>query len=64
MDPWEYSFSTVAAAELYGNNGASVEDMSARLGHRSIATTATYLARLEGEAGHGWNGVGTALGVE
>ena len=48
MDPWEYSFSTVAAVELYGNNGASIEDMSALLGHANIATTARYLARMEG----------------
>jgi len=51
MDPWENSFSTVAAVELYGNNGASIEDVSALLGHRSIATTATYLARVEDK---GW----------
>ena len=57
------SFSTVAAVELYGNNGASIEDMSALLGHASIATTATYLARMEGEEDNGWEGVATALGV-
>ena len=48
MDPWEYSFSTVAAVELYGNNGASIEDVGALLGHASIATMARYLARMEG----------------
>jgi len=48
MDPWEYSFSTVAAMELYGNNAASIEDMSALLVHANIATTARYLARMEG----------------
>ena len=48
MDPWEYSFSTVAAMELYGNNAASNEDMSDLLGHVSIATMARYLARMEG----------------
>ena len=31
--------------------------------HRSIATTATYLARMEGEEDNGWEGVATALGV-
>ena len=36
---------------------------SASLGHRSIATTATYLARMEGEEDNGWEGVATALGV-
>ena len=45
MDPWENSFSTVAAVELYGNNGNSIEDVGALLGHASIATTAHKLAR-------------------
>ena len=58
------SFSTVAAVELYGNNGNSIEDVGALLGHTSIATTARYLARMEGEADHGWDGVAVALGVE
>ena len=52
------------AAKLRRNNGASIEDVSALLGHRSIATTATYLARMEGEEDKGWEGVATALGVE
>ena len=63
MFPWETSLSTVATPELYKNNGASIEDVSALLGHRSIATTATYLARMEGEEDNGWEGVATALGV-
>ena len=63
MLPWENSFSTVATVELYGNNGASIEGVSALLSHRSIATTATYLARMEGEEDKGWEGVATALGV-
>ena len=63
MFPWENSFSTVAAVELYGNNGASIEDMSALLGHANIATTARYLARTEGEKDKGWEGVAAALGV-
>ena len=37
---------------------------SALLGHRSIPTTATYLARMEGEEDTGWEGVATALEVE
>ena len=52
---------------LYGNNGASIEDVGALLGHASIATMATMarkLARMEGEADHGWDGVAVALGVE
>ena len=36
---------------------------SALLGHRSIATTATYLARMGGEEDNGWKGVAAALGV-
>ena len=64
MGPRENSFSTVAALELYGNNGASIEDVSALLGHRSIATTATYLARMEGEEDKGWEGVADNFTVE
>ena len=45
------------AAKLRRNNVASIEDVSAFLGHRSIATTATYLARMEGEEDTGWEGV-------
>jgi len=51
------------AAKLRRNNGASIEDVGALLGHASIATTARYLARMEGEADHGWDGVATALGL-
>jgi len=36
------------AAKLRRNNGASIEDVGALLGHASIATTARYLARMEG----------------
>ena len=38
-----------SAAKLRRETGASIEDVGALLGHRSIATTAWYLARLEGE---------------
>ena len=51
------------AAKLRRNNGASIEDVSAFLGHRNIATTAIYLARMEGEDDNGWQGVADALGV-
>ncbi len=30
----------------------------------AIAATARYLARMEGEADHGWDGVAASLGVE
>jgi len=52
-----------SAAKLRRETGASIEDVGALLGHRSIATTARYLARLEGERDDGWQGVATALGV-
>ena len=42
------------AAKLRRNNGASIEDVGALLGHRPIATTATYLARMGGEKDKGW----------
>ena len=51
------------AAKMRRNNGASIEDVGALLGHASIATTARYLARMEGEADSGWEGVAAALGV-
>ena len=51
------------AAKLRREHGASIEDVSAFLGHRSIATTARYLARMEGEQDNGWQGVAQALGV-
>ena len=64
MDPWENSFSTVATVELYGNNGASIEDVGALLGHASIATTATYLARMEGEEDKEWRELAYNFTVE
>ena len=51
------------AAKLRQNNGASIEDVGALLGHVSIATTARYLARMEGEEDKGWEGVATALAL-
>ena len=51
------------AAKLRRNNGASIEDVSAFLGHRNIATTAIYLARMEGEDDNGWQQVADVLGV-
>jgi len=52
-----------AAAKLRRVTGASLEDVSALLGHRSIATTARYLARLEGEQDTGWPAVAALLGI-
>lgn len=50
------------AAKLRREAGASIEDVSALLGHRSIATTAIYLRRLENEVDDGWEPVARALG--
>ena len=50
------------AAKLRREHGASIEDVSAFLGHRSIATTARYLARMKGEQDNGWQGVAQVLG--
>lgn len=52
------------AAKLRREAGASIEDVSALLGHTSVATTATYLARLEGERDEGWLAVMPALGLQ
>ena len=52
-----------SAAKLRRQTGASIEDVAGLLGHRSIATTARYLARLEGEQDDGWHGVAAMLGV-
>jgi integrase/recombinase XerD len=52
-----------SAAKLRREAGASIEDVQALLGHRSLATTATYLRRLEGEGDDGWAPVAVALGL-
>ena len=52
------------AAKLLRNNGAIIEDVSALLGHRSIATTATYLARMEVEEDNGWRELAYNFTVE
>ena len=53
-----------SAAKLRRDTGASIEDIGAFLGHRSLHTTSRYLARLEGEHDTGWYGVAAALGVD
>lgn len=52
-----------SAAKLRRDAGASIEDVQSLLGHRSLATTATYLRRLEGEDDAGWAPVAAALGL-
>lgn len=52
-----------SAAKLRRETGASIEDVGALLGHRSLHTTSRYLARLEGDRDTGWSGVAALLGV-
>jgi site-specific recombinase XerD len=52
-----------SAAKLRRLAGASIEDVSAMLGHRSLSTTAIYLSRLETEVDAGWEGAAAALGL-
>jgi len=52
-----------SAAKLRRETGASIEDVGALLGHRSLHTTARYLARLEGEHDEGWRAAAALLGV-
>jgi integrase len=50
-----------AAAKLRRRSGASIEAVSAFLGHSSIATTAIYLRQHEVEPDEGWRPVASAL---
>lgn len=52
-----------AAARLRREAGASIEEVGILLGHRSIATTAMYLRRLEDEEDRGWEAVARTLGL-
>jgi len=52
-----------SAAKLRRLAGASIEDVSALLGHRSLSTTVIYLQRLETEIDGSWEGAAAALGL-
>lgn len=53
-----------SSAKLRRDTGATLEDVQQHLGHRSIATTARYLQRLEAETDNGWQPVAHMLGVQ
>jgi integrase/recombinase XerC len=52
-----------SAAKLRRDAGESIEAISAYLDHANLATTTTYLRRLEGQEDRAWRGVAEAIGV-
>ena len=52
-----------SAAKLRRATGASLEDVQTLLGHRTLATTSRYLARLEAEQDPGWAVAAAAIGL-
>lgn len=52
-----------SSAKLRRDGGASLEHVQHHLGHANLATTARYLARLEGSRDDGWSGPAAALGL-
>jgi integrase len=52
-----------SAAKLRREAGESVEEVSRFLDHSSLATTTTYLRRLEGQEDKSWAAVAEAIGV-
>lgn len=53
-----------SAAKLRERTGQSVVDIQNFLGHRSVATTSRYLARMAEDRDPGWYGVAAALGMD
>jgi site-specific recombinase XerD len=51
------------AAKLRRDAGGTIEEVQALLGHKSLATTARYLQRLEGETDPGWRRVADLVGL-
>jgi integrase/recombinase XerD len=51
------------AAKLRRDAGESIEQVSAFLGHSSLAVTSVYLRRLEGISDKGWGRVAETIGV-
>ena len=52
-----------SAAKLRQDAGESIEDVSRFLDHSNLATTTTYLRRLEGQEDRSWAKVAEAIGV-
>ena len=52
-----------SAAKLRRATGGSLEDVQALLGHRTLATTSRYLARMEAETDDGWVAAAAAMGL-
>jgi len=52
-----------SAAKLRRDAGESVEEVSRFLDHRSLAMTATYPRRLEGQEDRSWGKVAEAIGL-
>ncbi len=52
-----------SAAKLRRDAGESVEEVSRFLDHSNLATTTTYLRRLEGQEDRSWGKVAEAIGL-
>jgi integrase len=51
------------AAKLRRDAGQTIEEVSSFLDHSNLATTTTYLRRLEGQEDRTWREVAEAIGV-